>query len=132
MKLIPTIVATLALGASLAACSEDEPAVCGSVDSLKASVDDVRGIDVTSSTALSDLESGLKAVGSDLSDVRGDAKAEFSAEVDTVQASYDALTASVDAAMTSASTATLGAAGTALSTFGTDVQTLITDVQGTC
>jgi hypothetical protein len=132
MKVIPTIVATFALSASLAACSEDEPAVCSSVDSLKASVDDVQGIDVSSSTALSDLESGLIAVGSDLSDLKADAKAEFSTQVDTVQASYDALTASVDAAKASASAATLSAAGTALSAFGTDVQTLITDVKDTC
>jgi len=132
MRFIPTIVATLALSASLTACSEDEPAVCSSVDNLQASVDDVQGIDVSSSTALSDLETGLTAIGSDLSDVKADAKAEFSTQVDAVQASYDALTASVDAAKASASAATLSAAGTALSTFGTDVQTLVTDVQGTC
>ena len=36
MKLIPTIVATLSLSVPvlLAACSENEPAVCGSVDNL--------------------------------------------------------------------------------------------------
>lgn len=132
MKLIPVAVITLALATPLAGCSEDQPAVCSSVDSLEASVDDVRGIDVSSSTALSDLESGLTAVGSDLSDVRADAKAEFSTQADAVQSSYDALTASIDAAKASASAATLTAVGTALSTFGTDVETLVTDVQGTC
>ncbi len=132
MKLIPVAVMTLALATPLAACSEDEPAVCSSADSLKASVDDVQDIDVSSSTALSDLESGLTAIGSDLSDVKADAKAEFSTQVDAVQTSYDALTASVDSAKASASAATLTAARTALSTFNTDVQTLVTDVKETC
>ena len=132
MKLIPVAVMTLALATPLTGCGEDQPAVCSSVDDLEASVEDVRDIDVTSSGALGDLESGLEAVGSDLSDVKADAKAEFSSQIDTVQASYDALSASVDAAKASASAATLSAAATALSAFGSDVRTLITDVQETC
>jgi hypothetical protein len=132
MKLITAAVMALALATPLAACSEDKPAVCSSVASLKSSVNDVKKIEVSSSNALSDLESGLKAIGSDLSDVKTDAKAEFATQVKAVQASYDALTAKVDAAMATASAATLSAAATALSTFGTDVQTLVTDVKGTC
>lgn len=132
MKLIPVAVMTLALATPLTGCGEDQPAVCSSVDDLEASVEDVRDIDVTSSGALGDLESGLEAVGSDLSEVKSDAKAEFSSQIDTVQASYDALSASVDAAKASVSAATLSAAATALSTFGSDVRTLITDVQETC
>ena len=57
MKLIAAAVMTLALSTPLAACGEDKPAVCSSVDSLKSSVNDVKKIDVSSSTALSDLES---------------------------------------------------------------------------
>ena len=132
MKLIPVAALTLALAIPLTGCGEDQPAVCSSVDDLQTSVDEVRDIDVSSSGALGDLESGLEAVGSDLSDVKSDAKAEFSSQIDTVQASYDALAASIDAAKESASAATLGAAATALSTFGSDVRTLVTDVQKTC
>lgn len=132
MKLIPIAALTLALATSLTGCGEDQAAVCSSVDDLQTSVDEVRDIDVSSSGALGDLESGLEAVGSDLSDVKSDAKAEFSGQIDTVQASFDALTESVDAAKASASAATLSAAATALSTFGSDVRTLITDVQETC
>jgi hypothetical protein len=132
MKLIPVAVMTLALAVPLTGCGEDQAAVCSSVDDLEASVDEVRDIEVSSSGALGDLESGLTAVGSDLSEVKADAKTEFSSQIDTVQASYDALTESVDAAKASASAATLSAAATALSTFGSDVRTLITDVQETC
>ena len=132
MNLIPTIAATVAISASLAACSEDPPAVCGAVDSLKASVADVKAIDVASSTGLSDLQSGLAAVGDDLAQVKSDAAAEFGSQVDGVEASYAEVTSSVESARTSPSADAVTAAGDALSTFGTDVDALVTDVQTTC
>ncbi|MEU4451305.1 hypothetical protein AB0F44_08240 [Nocardioides sp. NPDC023903] len=132
MKLIPAIVAALALSAPLAACGEDEPAVCSSVNELQSSVDDVKGIDVGSSEALSDLQSGLSAVEDDLGEVKSDASDEFSTQIEAVEASFAALTSSVESAMADASVDTLAAARAALSTFGTDIQTLVTDVQETC
>jgi hypothetical protein len=132
MNLIPAAVITLALATTLTGCGEDQPAVCSSVDDLETSFDEVRDINVSSSSALSDLESGLTAIGSDLSDVKADAKAEFSTQIDVAQDSYDALADSVEAAMANASVATLSDAATALSTFGGDVRILITDVQETC
>ena len=81
---IPVI--TVALASALTACGEDEPAVCGSVKSLDASVKKVKAIDVTSSGAISDLRSGLTAVGGDLRDVKDDAKSEFAEEIDAVEA----------------------------------------------
>ena len=63
MKLpIALAVSTLMLATSLTACGEGTPAVCGSVDDLKASVKKVQDIDLTSSGAPSDLKTGLKAV----------------------------------------------------------------------
>ena len=64
---------TLFLALPLTACSEDTPAVCGSVDDLKTSVAEVTDIDVSSSSALTDLQSGLTAVESNLADVKSDA-----------------------------------------------------------
>jgi soluble cytochrome b562 len=132
MKLIVAAAMTLALSTPLAACGEDKPAVCSSVASLKSSVNDVKKIDVSSSTALSDLESAVKAIASDVSDVKANAKAEYGTQADAVQSGYDALIASIDAAKASTSAATLTAAKTALSSFGTSVQTLVTDVKETC
>ncbi len=132
MKLIPAVAASLAISASLAACSEDPPAVCGSVDSLKASVADVKAIDVASSSALSDLQSGLTAVGDDLTQVKSDAAAEFGSQIDGVEASYAKLTSSVESARTSPSADAVTAAGNALATFGTDVDALVSDVKTTC
>ena len=132
MKVIPTIAATLVISASLAACSEEPPAVCGSVDALKASVADLKQIDVASSTGLSDLRGALTAVGDDVTQVKSDAVAEFDSQVDAVEASYDKLTSSVESARTSPSADAVTAAGNALSTFGTDVDALVTDVKTTC
>ncbi len=110
MQLIPTIVATLALSASLAACSEEQPAVCGSVDNLEASVDDVQQIDVAAAADLTELQSGLAAIESDLADVKADAAAEFASQIDSVEASYDALVSSIESATTSVSADSLTAA----------------------
>ena len=123
--------ATLVL-ASLVACGEDKPAVCGSVDSLKTSVNNVKNIDVTSSSGVSDLQSGLTTVKSDLAAVKADAKAEFSSEIETVDKTFAALETSVEAAKAAPSASTLAAAGSALSALGTSVETLISNVQSTC
>jgi hypothetical protein len=125
-------IATLLLGASLAACGEDKPAVCGSADDLKASVDDVKDVDLSSSNAFSDLQSGLTSIESDLADVKADAKSEFSSQIQAVQQSFDALKTSADAAKADPTAATLSAAGAALSAFGSGVETLVSDIQSTC
>lgn len=106
--------------------------MCSSADKLRSSVDSVQDIDVDSSTALSDLQSGLSSIGDALTEVKSDAAAEFSTQVDAVEASYAALTSSVKDAKASASAETLAAAGTALSTLDTDVKRLLDDVQTTC
>ena len=62
MKLAAAVTATLLLGAALVGCSDDKPAVCDSVDNLKTSVEDVQNIDITASSAVSDLESGLNTI----------------------------------------------------------------------
>ena len=125
-------IATLMLCASLAACGGDKPAVCGSVDDLKSSVDDVKDIDVTSSGAVSDLQTGLTSVESDLAAVKADAKSEFSSQIQGVQQSFATLKTSVDAAKADPTASTLSTAGAALSAFDTGVESLVTDIQSTC
>jgi hypothetical protein len=129
---LATTAAALAVTASLVSCGADTPAVCGSVSDLKTSVDNVTQIDVTSSSALSDLKSGLSAVQSDLAAVKSDATSKFGSQLDAVESSYDALRTSIASVQSGALAATLAEAGAALSTFGTDVKTLISDIQSTC
>ena len=121
------------LGASLVSCGgNNKPAVCGSVDTLKGSIGDLKDISLTSSRALSSLQTQLTTVKSDFDAVKKDAKSQFSTQVTAVDTSYSALKTSADTA-TSAPTATsIAAAAVALSAFASSVQTLVTDVQDTC
>ena len=64
---------TVLLGVLVAGCGADDPAVCGSVNDLKSSFDDLKNIDVTSSGALSELQTGLTTLKSDFDQVRTDA-----------------------------------------------------------
>jgi hypothetical protein len=132
-----SVVGSLLLGAVLVGCGgggagSDTPAVCGSVDSLKSSVDKVKDTDITSSGAVSDLQTGLAGIRSDLTDVKTDAKSEFASQIDTAEKSYGTLKTSVEAAKADVSAATLAAAGSALSAFGTDVTELAQDIESTC
>jgi hypothetical protein len=131
-RTVAVAVATLALGASMVACGEDEPAICSSADNLKASVDNLKDVDLTSSTGFSELESGLTTLENDLADVKTDAESEFSSEVATVDTSFAALQAAVDAAKATPTAKELAEAAKAFIAFGADVETLISDVQSTC
>ena len=122
----------LLMSLSLAGCSEETPAVCTSVDDLRASVQSVRDVDVTSSGGLSELEDAVAGVKSDLADVRDDAADEFSSQIDTVQAGVAELERSLRAAQDAVSPDTLRAAGSALRTLANQVQSLVDDIRATC
>jgi hypothetical protein len=129
----PAIVLTsLLLTLPLGCGGQDKAAVCDSVGGLKASVADLKGIEISSSRALTDLESGIKAIQDDLAAVKADATSEFSSQIDVVETGFATLKTSVGKATTAPSGATLAAAGSAASALGTDVQTLISDIQDTC
>src|SRR5690349_5964263 len=123
----------LVLAATLTACGgKDKPAVCGSVGDLKSSITGLSDINVTSGSALTDLQGQLTTIKSDFDTVKTDAKSQFSIQIQAVDTSYNALKTSADAAAADTSVATLAAAATDLSTFASAVQTLVTDVQKTC
>jgi hypothetical protein len=125
--------ATLLVGALVSGCGgADDPAVCGSVNDLKTSFDGLKDIDVTSSGALSDLQTGLTTLKGDFDKVKTDAKSEFASGIDAVQTAYDAVKTAVTAATDDPTAATIGAAASALSSLATKVQALVTDIQATC
>jgi hypothetical protein len=115
----------------VAACGGDEP-VCNSVNDLKSSIQDLGDIDITSSGALAELQSGLTAIKSDFDQVRTDAKSEFASGIEAVDAAYSAVKTAVAAATADPTAATIQAAGSALSNFGTEVEALVNDIQSTC
>ena len=55
------VLVTLLLGASLSACGSDQPAVCGSADTLESSIADLKDVDVKAD-GLSALQSQLATV----------------------------------------------------------------------
>jgi hypothetical protein len=123
---------TLVLGLLVSGCGADDPAVCGSVNDLKSSYDSLKDIDVTSSGALSELQTGLTTLKGDFDQVKSDAKSEFASGIDAVESAYDAVKTAVSAATDDPTAATIGAAATALSSLATAVQGLVTDIQATC
>ena len=132
MKLAAAVITTLLLGTVLVGCSDDKPAVCDSVDALKTSVDDVKNIDVTASSAVSDLKSSLTTIKSDLDTVKTDAKAQYATQIDAVDTAFTQLTTSIDAAIADATATTLAAVVAAVQPFTNAVQTLADDVKSTC
>jgi hypothetical protein len=125
-------VVTLLLGATLVGCGGGKPAVCSSVDNLKTSIDNIKDIDLHSSSAVNDLQSGLKTIEGDIAKVKTDAKSEFSSQIDAVDAALATVKTSVDAAKAAASATTLAAVAAAVSPFEAALETLISDVKSTC
>ena len=131
-RLALTLVSLL-LGASLVGCGgSNKPAVCGSVDTLKTSITDLKNVKLTSSGALSSLQTQLTTIKTDFDAVKGDAKSQFTTQINAVDSSYTTLKTSADAATAAPSAATLATAAAALAAFATSVQTLVSDVQATC
>ena len=134
MKPVSLTAVSLLLGASLVACGggNDKPAVCDSVDTLKGSISDLKDIDITSSGAVSSLETGLATVKTDFDALKTDAKSEFSPQIQAVDSAYTVLQSSAEAAKSDPSAASIAAVAAAAATFASDVQTLVQDVQATC
>ncbi len=125
-------VLTMLLSATVVACSDDKPEVCNSVDDLKSSIDGLTNIDVSSSTTINELQSGLDTVQTNLTTVKTDAKAEFSSQIDAVDTALGTLNTSVDTARSDPTANSLAAVGTAVTAFTTATQTLVDDVESTC
>ncbi len=133
MKPLSLTVVSLLLGASLVACGgNDKPAVCDSVDTLKGSISDLKDIDITSSGAVSSLETGLTTVKTDFDALKTDAKSEFAPQIQAVDNAYTVLQSSAEAAKSDPSAASIAAVAAAAATFASNVQTLVQDVQATC
>lgn len=131
-RLVLALVSVL-LGASLVGCGgKDKPAVCGSVDTLQGSIGDLKDISLTSSGALSSLQTQLTTVKNDFDALKTDAKSQFATQITAVDTSYTTLKTSAEAASSAPSATTLATAAAALSAFASSVQTLVTDVQATC
>ena len=131
-RAISLVVTSVMLAASLVACGQGKPAVCTSVNDLKSSVQKVKKINPTSSGALNQLQTDLKAIKSDVAKVESDAKSQFATQIKSVKSSYSAVKASIQTAMGTPNAATLSAAAAALKSLGASIQTLVKDIEATC
>jgi hypothetical protein len=115
------VLATAAL--AVAGCSDDTPAVCGSLETLSSDVDGLKDISLEDGgeTAVADLEASFDSIRSDLDAVKTDAEAELSEPIAGLESSLDAVSTQIDSmntagGVTSESVAALGAAVTAVGT----------------
>jgi hypothetical protein len=77
----------------------DEPAVCGSLETLRADVQALRGADLEAGEeAVAELEESFATIRTDLEAVKEDAEAELSEPIADLEGSLNELSADVDAA----------------------------------
>ena len=126
---LPVVALMIATG--LVGCGSDKPPICSSMDDLKTSVEHLKDLNV-SENGIAEIESQVSTIKDDLGQVKDDATAQYSAQVDTVEADFSTLTSSVTAAKETVDTATLGAVASGVTTLVSDVQSLAGDVATTC
>jgi len=132
----PTItlgVAGLALSALLAGCGgSDTPPVCDSIDTLKSSMAKVNDVDLTAPGGAAALKTAVNEVKPDLQQVKADAKAEFSSDLETIQGGYQTLLESVEALSDDPAASDASKVKAELQTLNEDVAKLVSDIQETC
>ena len=125
---VPALLVVLAL----AGCgADDKPAVCDSLDAVRASADDVRDANV-SENGLSHVSSNLSQLKQNLQQLGTEARTQFEAQITAVRAAADQLTTSVSAARSDPTPATLGVVRDAMAGLGTAVGSLGDAMDDTC
>lgn len=105
--------------------------VCSDVDSLKSSVSALTSVKLQQG-ALPELKSKLAAVQQDFSQLKTDAKSQFSSQVDAVDSAYASFKSSLDAAIANPSATTVSAVGATLTPLKNSLTDLETAVDNSC
>jgi hypothetical protein len=105
--------------------------LCAAVTSLKASVDALKNVQL-STDGLPALQGALESVKTDTQRVVDAGKAQYQVQVTRLQADAKALQVAVDAAKAAPSAATLAAVRTAISTAGDDMRSVADDLGSHC
>jgi hypothetical protein len=116
---------------STSAGGTSEPAVCSSTDALQASVADLRNVQVAQN-GIAALQDSVAAVRSNLQQVAHDAKSQYSAQVDKLQADFDQVQDAAGAAQRTPSADTLNGVTASIRTLGDEVRGFADDVASTC
>lgn len=124
----------LAAAVGLAACGSSgsgSPAICGSVNTLQKSVDNLKN-DAITPNGLSSVSSDLQQVKNDLTTVKTDAKSQYQPQVNAVSNAVSGVSSAVSAAGAHPSASSLSTVGTAVKNLGNSVVDLKNVVASTC
>jgi hypothetical protein len=115
----------------VAACSTDQPAVCDSLAAVQNTAGHIRNANV-SENGVTQLQTDLSRLRSELQQLYSDAQAQFATELDGLRAAANQFSASVAAARAAPDATTLSAVRTSVTALQQSVQTLAGAMSGTC
>lgn len=138
-----TLLCLVVLGAGLTACDDQEtttqpeatssptPAVCQSVDALRASVDDLQSAEI-GENALTVLQEELSDVQNELDTISEEASGDYTTEVDGMRSAADSLGSSLEDASSSPSASTWATVAQDIGALGSAFGDLSEAVADTC
>ena len=98
LKFVGLLLVAAAVLAFAGCGGSDTPAVCDSLETLRADVDELQGTDLTAGEeAVAEIEASFDSIRTDLDAVKADAETELSEPITGLENSLDALSADVDA-----------------------------------
>lgn len=125
------LLAVLAAGPGLTACSADDPAVCDDVDALSASMDNLRDAQI-GENALSVVSTELSQMTTEVKQLADDASQEYADEIDAVRTQVSAVQSGVESATQQPTADALAQVSEGIKGVGTAVDGLVDSVQETC
>lgn len=126
-----SLLALLAVGSGLTACSAEQPAVCDDVDALSASMSHLRDAQI-GENALSVVSTELSQMTTEVKQLADDASAQYAKEIDAVRTQLNALESGVKSATQQPNAAALSQVSDGIKGVGTAVDNLVDSVQSTC
>jgi uncharacterized protein HemX len=129
---ITSVLLAAGIAAVVAACGQSsQAATCDRVDSVRASVEDLRNVDISENGMVA-VGSGLAQLQTDLDNLRADVKADQQPQVDAVRSAVTQLQSSVAGIRANPSTTALSQVGTSLEQLRTSIGTLRATVGSGC
>jgi len=125
-------VAALLVGAAAAGCSDEQPAVCTSIDELQSSIEGLAEIELTGTTGVAGLEDQVALIAQDYRQLKDDAAEEYDDQVGAIDADLEKLKANAAAFVDSPSATAVAALQTSRDAVVAGVEALADDVRSTC
>ena len=121
----------LLVGAALAGCGDDQPAVCTSIDELGSSLKGLTSLELNGS-GVAGLEDQVALVVQDVKTVKDDASAEYDDQVAAIEADLQKVKSDATEVENAPSSTTVAALQTSRDALAADVKSFTKDVRSTC